>query len=184
MSITRIVSSSRIHLAVALIVLLAESVQARSLTGHVVYVSDGDTVTVRDTAGARHQIRLSGIDAPEMSQYFGARSKQNLFRLVFNKPVVIDISKRDDHGRFVGKVMVASPDACPDASKTCPKTLDAGLAQITVGLAWWYRYYAAEQSEQDQHRYEFAEYEARSRKAGLWMDNEPVQPWEWRRRNK
>jgi hypothetical protein len=34
----------------------------------------------------------------------------------------------------------------PDA---CPKTLDAGLAQITVGLAWWYRKYAKEQSPED-----------------------------------
>ncbi len=27
---------------------------------------------------------------------------------------------------------------------TCPKTLDASLAQVTVGLAWHYRKYAGE----------------------------------------
>ena len=80
--------------------------------------------------------------------------------------------------------MVASPDVCPDASITCPKTLDAGMAQLTVGLAWWYRYYAAEQTEQDRHRYEFAEYEARARKAGLWVDADPLPPWDWRRSNR
>ena len=184
MSITTLVCSSHIHLSVALILLLAESVHAETLTGRVVYVADGDTVTVRDFAGARHQIRLAGIDAPELRQPFGGRSKQYLFRLVFDKAVSVEFVKRDDHGRIVGKIMVASPDACPDASNTCPKTLDAGLAQLTVGLAWWYRYYAAEQSEEDRHRYEFAENEARARKAGLWVENEPVQPWEWRRRNK
>jgi endonuclease YncB( thermonuclease family) len=165
-----------------LLFLLAASVHAQTLTGRVVYVADGDTIAVRDDAYVRHRIRLAGIDAPELTQAFGGRSKQHLFRLLFGKAVSVSVAKRDDHGRIVGKVMVASPDACPDASDSCPKTLDAGLAQLTVGLAWWYRYFAAEQSEEDRYRYEFAEFEARARKAGLWVDDEPVQPWEWRRR--
>ena len=165
-----------------LTLLLAASVHAETLTGRVVYVTDGDTITVLDTANERHQIRLSGIDAPEKKQSFGNRSKQNLSRLVLDKTVSVDYEKHDDNGRIVGKVMVAPPDACPDASKACPQTLDAGLAQVTVGLAWWYRYFAAEQSEQDQHRYEFAEHEARADNAGLWADKDPLQPWEWRRK--
>lgn len=139
---------------------------------------------MRDAADIRHRIRLSGIDAPELRQRFGRQAKQNLYRLLFDKTVSVEYEKRDDHGRIVGKIMVASPDACPDASITCPKTLDAGMAQLTVGLAWWYRYYAAEQTEQDRHRYEFAEYEARARKAGLWVDANPLPPWDWRRRKR
>jgi hypothetical protein len=42
----------------------------------------------------------------------------------------------------VCKIMVQPPD-CP----TCDKPLDVGLAQITVGTAWWYREYAVRQSE-------------------------------------
>lgn len=52
---------------------------------------------------------------------------------------------------------------------------------LTVGLAWWYRYYKDEQSEEDQGRYEFAEYEAKSKRAGLWRDDNPIAPWDWRR---
>ena len=48
-------------------------------------------------------------------------------------------------------------------------------------MAWWYRRYANEQAQEDCGRYESAEYEARSRKRGLWADNLPVPPWEWRR---
>jgi endonuclease YncB( thermonuclease family) len=182
--LARIVYRFHLKVSTVLILLLTSSVHAETLTGRVVYVADGDTITIRDAEYVRHRIRLSGIDAPEMAQRFGGRSKQNLFRLVFDKTVSVEYEKRDDHGRIVGKLMVASPDACPDASDTCPKTLDVSLAQITVGLAWWYRYYAAEQSEQDRHRYEFAEYEARARKAGLWIDKKPVQPWQWRRKNR
>lgn len=183
-SISNRISSTHKYLTTALSLMLAVNVHAERLIGCVVHVSDGDTLTIIDASDERHRIRLSGIDAPEWKQPFGNRSKQNLSRLVQNKSVSVDFMKRDDNGRIVGKVMVASPDACPVASDACPKTLDAGLAQITVGLAWWYRYYANEQSEEDRHRYEFAEYEARARNAGLWRDNEPVPPWEWRRKNR
>jgi len=56
-------------------------------------------------------------------------------------------------------------------ARTCPKTVDVGLAQITTGIAWWYRQYAREQS---------AEQEARSRRARLWRDANPTAPWDWR----
>ena len=59
-------------------------------------------------------------------------------------------------------------------------TLDAGLAQITMGRAWWFRKYADEQSPEDRGRYELAEQEARAKKAGLWRDGTAVPPWEWR----
>ena len=52
---------------------------------------------------------------------------------------------------------------------------------ITQGMAWWYRAYAREQSQQERGQYEFAEHEAMARKAGLWRDSEPIAPWEWRK---
>ena len=57
--------------------------------------------------------------------------------MVFGKDVRVEWDKRDRYKRIVGKVWV-QPESCP----TCPMTLDAGHAQITVGLAWWYRKYA------------------------------------------
>ena len=61
--------------------------------------------------------------------------------MVFGKDVRVEWDKRDKYKRIVGKVWV-QPESCP----SCPMTLDAGHAQITVGLAWWYRKYANEQS--------------------------------------
>jgi endonuclease YncB( thermonuclease family) len=150
---------------------------ADTLTGRVVGVTDGDTITVLDANRQQHKIRLGGIDAPEKAQPFGQRSKENLSRLVFNKEVQVDWTKRDRYQRIVGKVWV-QPSDCP----TCPMTLDAGHAQITVGLAWWYRKYANEQPSQDRGQYEFSEQEAKARRVGLWSEPDPVPPWEWRRR--
>ena len=108
---------------------------------------------------------------------FGQRSKENLSRLVFDKEVAVDWHKHDRYQRIVGKVMVADTNCI---ARTCPKWLDAGMAQITVGLAWWYRKYANEQPAEDRGRYEFAEQEARAKRAGLWSDPNPTAPWDWR----
>ena len=148
--------------------LLVGVAHADTLLGRVVGVADGDTITVLDADRQQHKIRLQGIDAPEKAQPFGQRSKENLSRLVFNKDVRVEWEKRDKYKRIVGKVWV-QPASCP----TCPMTLDAGHAQITVGLAWWYRKYAKEQSPQDRGAYEFSEQEAKAKRAGLWSDPDP-----------
>ncbi len=44
---------------------LACAANAATITGRVVGVADGDTITVLDANKVQHKIRLSGIDAPE-----------------------------------------------------------------------------------------------------------------------
>ena len=56
------------------------------------------------------------------------------------------------------------------------KTLDAGMALLTMGLAWHYKKYEKEQPEEEREQYSFAETEARGKKVGLWSDAEPVPP--------
>lgn len=41
------------------------------VTGVVVGVADGDTVTVLDADKTQHKVRVAGIDAPEKAQPFG-----------------------------------------------------------------------------------------------------------------
>ena len=141
--------------------------QADTLSGRVVAVHDGDTITVLDTNRTQHKIRLAGIDAPESKQAFGSRSKQNLSNLIYNRQVTVNWQKHDRYGRTVGVVLVDSHDV--------------NLEQIRAGLAWWYRQYAKEQTPNDRQLYERAENEARAAKRGLWADANPVPPWKWRR---
>lgn len=146
------------------------------ITGTVVGVADGDTVTVLDADRVQHKVRIAGIDAPEKGQPFGQKAKERMSDMVFGKEVRIDGDTRDRYGRAVAKIWV-TPDSCP----TCPKTLDAGLAMLTVGLAWHYKKYQNEQTAEDRERYAFAEYEAKAKRVGLWADPNPIPPWEWRR---
>jgi endonuclease YncB( thermonuclease family) len=146
------------------------------LLGDVVAVIDGDTIDVIDRARVRHKVRLSGIDAPEGDQAFGQAAQENLARMVAGKSVRVEHSKLDQYGRVLGKVWVQPAD-CP----RCGMTLDANHAQLLAGMAWWYRYYAQEQSPEDRGRYESAEDEARARRWGLWSDPYPINPYDWRK---
>jgi endonuclease YncB( thermonuclease family) len=152
---------------------------AQAPDAHVVKVVDGDSLEVRDSNGLVHRVRLAGIDAPEYSQPFGNRSRQSLVGLVFNKDVRLEIRKRDGFGRYVAKVWVIPPDA-PCSASSCPKTLDVAQAQLSAGMAWHFKKYESEQTEEERLRYAFEENEARVRKTGLWSDANARPPAEWR----
>ncbi|MDD2882950.1 MAG: thermonuclease family protein [Rhodoferax sp.] len=134
---------------------------AATITGRVVGVADGDTVTVLDASNTQHKIRLSGIDTPERKQAFGMRSKQSLSGLVFNKQVSVETDRKDRYQREVGKILL-------------PSGQDVNLEQVSRGFAWHYK-------ANDRKLYDFAEQEARAGRRGLWGDAVPVPPWEFRR---
>jgi endonuclease YncB( thermonuclease family) len=166
-------------LLAGLISLSALAQAAEPRTCLVVGVSDGDTITARcGTVGDYEQIkvRFNGIDAPEKRQPFGQRAKEALSDLVYMKEAALDCPKTDRYGRSVCKVMVA-----PASAPRGPKTLDAGLAMVTLGMAWWYWAYAREQTPQERGQYEFAEAEAKAKHAALWREAEPMAPWDWRK---
>ena len=59
--------------------------------------------------------------------------------------------------------------------------MDMNLAQVKAGMAWFYRYYQKELSRENKKLYAQAADEARANKKGLWQDQNPMLPWEWRR---
>ncbi|BCT69544.1 thermonuclease family protein [Nitrosospira sp. NRS527] len=142
--------------------------QAETLTGEVVKIADGDTLTVLDASKQQHRIRLTGIDAPEKKQAFGTVSKQHLANLVFGRAVMVEWHKRDRYQRILGKVLVDGQDA--------------NLEQIRAGLAWHYKQYGKDQQPVDRRLYAEAEEAARLKGVGLWCDPAPLPPWDFRRK--
>ena len=150
--------------------LLATLCQAELISGRVVNVADGDTVTVLDAGKVQHRIRLAGIDAPEKAQAFGQRSRESLDELVAGRTVIVETTKKDRYGRSIGKVLVAGRDI--------------NIEQIRRGMAWFYRHYERELSAADQQSYDRAEAEAKDYRRGLWADKSPTAPWEYRQQNR
>ena len=138
----------------------------KSVSGKVVKIADGDTITILDAQNIQHKIRLQGIDAPERIQDFGAVSREHLGSLVFGKYVKIEYDKVDWRGRLIGKVWIDGNDEC--------------LEQLKAGLAWHYKEFEREQTPADRQLYANAEQEARAQKRGLWKDPAPTPPWEYR----
>jgi len=151
---------------VCLLLALGCAAHAETVTGRVVGVADGDTITVLDADKIQHKIRLAGIDAPEKKQAFGKRSKESLSDMVFGKTVNVETEKRDRYGRQIGKVLVNGQDV--------------NVVQVERGMAWFYRQYQREQSPNDRKLYEAAEDAAKAGKRGLWRDADPVAPWDFR----
>lgn len=151
-------------------ILALPGAHADTLTGRVVGVTDGDTLTLLDAANTQHKIRLAGIDAPEKGQPFGQVCKQSLSDLAYNHTAQIDWSKLDRYGRVIGKVLVNGQDV--------------NLEQIRRGCAWYYKKYQNEQSAEDRVSYARTEDGARAGKVGLWVEGGVMAPWEWRHRPK
>jgi len=147
----------------------------------VVAIADGDTLKLRcgEPGDFRElTVRLHAVDAPELHQPFGRRAKQALSRIAYGKMARLDCEADEDrYHRRVCRVKVP-PDSCIEAR--CAQTVDAALAMLTLGMAWWARAYAHEQSPAERSRYESAEFEAKAGRAGLWTDLHPVPPWTWR----
>lgn len=145
---------------------LSHACLAAEISGRVVRVEDGDTITVLDSNKTQHKVRLAGIDAPEKTQAFGQRSRNSLEELVAGRSVIVETYKKDRYGRHIGKILVSGRDM--------------NIEQIRRGMAWFYRHYEGELTPNDRQSYDRAEAEAKNLRKGLWTDSDPVPPWEYR----
>ena len=126
-------------------------------------VIDGDTVHVF-SKGEVLKVRLVEIDTPEMDQPHGKEAKEYLENLLKDGYINLDISGTDIYKRKLGRVYW--------------KEKDINRLMVKSGHAWVYDQYVTDQTFYEDQNY------ARSRKLGLWESNDPIQPWEWRRRDK
>ena len=81
------------------------------------YVVDGDTIVIKKT-----QIRLYGIDAPEMNHPFGQKSKWAMVALCKGSTIRAEITDMDVHGRTVAKCYL------PDGRDLSAELVKQGLA--------------------------------------------------------
>lgn len=156
--------------------LAATAATADILEGRVVHIADGDTLTILDRFNVRHKVRIAGIDAPERGQPFGRRATEALGLLARDRQVAVSGGKIDRYRRRVGIVRVA-PQGCDN----CVPAVDIGLSMIGAGFAWHYRAYEREQPAGERKRYREAEAQARNGQLGLWAEETPTPPWDWRR---
>ena len=134
---------------------------AVQVTGSIVKVTDGDTAILAAADGNTITLRLAEIDAPETDQPAGPEAKAALGNLMLNQTVRVAVQDTDRYGRTVGRVYVG--------------TLDVNKELVRQGWAWAYLDYLQDTSLIDTER------QAREAKWGLWVNPNPISPWDWRR---
>ena len=123
-------------------------------------VVDGDTVHVfyQDQV---YKIRLTEIDAPERDQPYGNNSTEYLKGLLKEGKVDVDISGTDRYGRKLGRLYWQG--------------MDINRELVSAGYAWVYDQYVTDDSFYENQS------KARNLKRGLWEDQNPLEPWNWRK---
>jgi len=143
----------------------ASSPKARAAwQGTVTHVTDGDTLWVRPQhGGAPRQIRLDGIDAPEICQPHGETARAALVGRVLGQPVQVRVRRTDDYGRALAHLSLQGQDV--------------GRWMVTQGHAWSYRY------RRDAGPYAAQEAQARAQLLGLFRNSRPERPHDFRKRH-
>lgn len=158
------------RLSLLSLVLLGGSASAADLvlSAKVVRIVDGDSIAVELDAGPQ-QVRLHGIDSPELRQPFGREATAALARILRpGQDVELQPVEHDRYDRMVAVVYAGD--------------VNVNEVLIADGFAWAYRAYLG-QVEGDQH---YCELEARARYSGDGLWSQPrelwVAPWIYRQR--
>lgn len=147
---------------IGVMLIISLSCSDREQQGHVVKVIDGDTFEMK-AGNEKFRVRLFGIDSPERGQAFNVKAREFTASLIADREVTVIIRNKDRYGRFVGDVY-----------------RDDGLyinsEIVKAGYAWRFTRYS---NDPELGR---LEQEAQQARRGLWRDDHPVPPWEFRRR--
>ena len=134
-----------------------------SLTGKVIGVKDGDTVVVLDSLNNQITLRLAEVDTPEKSQPFGTKAKQFTSDQIYLKTIKYVVTDTDRYGRSIAMIYYDEDN----------KYLSAEI--IKAGMGWHYKRYSTSKE------LALLEDNAKKNKIGLWIDNNPIAPWEFRK---
>jgi micrococcal nuclease len=148
----------------ALLLAFAAPAAARGVQGVVTHVTDGDTIWVRPAgAGSAVQVRLQGLDAPEICQPFGVQARDALAARVLHHHVRVAVRAHDVYQRTVGRVSFQGQDL--------------GAWVVAGGYAWSAHY------QRRAGPYAQEETAARSARRGLWRDGAALDPKAFRKRH-
>ena len=153
-----------IALIAALVLSAAAQAAPRTWQGTVRHVTDGDTLWVLPSWGAETvQVRLQGIDAPEICQEGGPQARAALAQLQ-DQPVTVLARGRDDYGRTLARLQWGNADV--------------GAWLVFNGLAWSYAYRG------DPGPYADLQAQARDARRGIWalLPQQPLRPRDFRKR--
>ena len=137
---------------------------SNQIEGKVIAVKDGDTIEILFD-GKPLAIRLAHIDCPEMKkkQPYGTAAKKFTADFCFRKIVRVENDGKFDRNKRMIAVVYNE------------NGINLNRQLVKAGLAWHFKKYSSDMV------YAQLEIAARNSRAGLWAENNPTPPWEWRK---
>ena len=129
----------------------------------VLAVPQGDTLELLHE-GTVVLVQLQDVDAPEMSQPYGAQAQALMASLALGKTARVITTG------------IPQPGILQKAKIALSSGLNLSHELLKAGLGWWDRVAAPD----DDSLWKL-EREARIEHRGLWEDADPIPPWEWRK---
>jgi micrococcal nuclease len=157
------------HLMLVLLTLFlgisgAQAATKSAWEGTVTHVTDGDSLWVRpQRGGTPRQIRVDGIDAPEICQLHGETARSVLAAHVLGQRVQVHVRRTDQYGRLLARITMQGQDV--------------GGWMVSQGEAWSYRY------RRNLGPYATQEAQAHANGRGLFGDGRPELPRDFRKRH-
>ena len=147
-----------------LLLIIITPVYAEQYEATVIKVIDGDTIWIKKDNN-HIKVRLSYIDAPELKQNFGIRSRNFLSNLVLDKMIEVNTNKKDRYNRHLGEIYIHNTK----------ESIFVNAKMIKSGNAWVYKTYANNPYLKNLEDY------AKMNKKGLWNEQKIIEPWIFRR---
>ena len=145
--------------------------KTKVIIGLCTKVIDGDTIHVVTGGNVRFKVRLERIDAPEKDQPYGKEATDYLVKLIKGKTVRVEWVKKDQYGRILGIVYYDQPGN-PNSKQN---RQDINLTMVSTGNAHHFKYFDQTPA------YSAAESAAKEKKLGLWVSDNVISPYEWRK---
>jgi endonuclease YncB( thermonuclease family) len=132
-------------------------------------VFDGDTLRVK-CQGEKLRIRFACVDAPEIRQENGIASRDHLRSIInrSNNQIAIKTVDVDRYGRIVAEVYANNELV--------------QLQQARDGMVWAYEKYKRNCPHWKDVNKAFSQ--ARSQKRGIFLRQNAIPPWEWRKQER
>ena len=153
-----------ILILVALFISSINIVNSKEYEGLVTKVIDGDSIFVKQN-DTINKIRLSYIDAPEIKQAYGVKSRLFLKNLLMDRKVLVSTDYNDRYGRQIADIYIL----------TDIEAIYINAKMIKSGNAWVYKKYRSNSYLIN------LENHARSNKIGIWKNDNPMEPWVYRK---
>lgn len=156
----------KVHLALLFICLAVPQVSMAMKAGVVTTVRSGDMVFVKHNNGVVSKVRLYGVEAPAPAQPFSENSRRMLGAMVGGKNVIYQVRDTNKDGTVNALLYLDN--------------LSINAAMVKAGYVW----VKPECTEELRGSLDGYQNFAQDKKRGLWQQQDPVAPWDWREENK